>query len=329
MKALQLTLGLTTAIAILVGCAAPAGNVGSAQPPVQASRESSALGKNHALLYVGYGLGGVVMYDYATFAQVGQLSGFEGANGMCVDTAQNVYVTDYNKKKVFKYAHGAEEPEQTLDDSSGFGIGCAVNLRNGDLAVANQTLVSQECGDIVIYRGGSGTPTSYTTGSVCEDYNPAYNNAGDLFVAGTTNSGYGMAELPKGKKSFINMTFDHPPASPAGLQWDGAYLDVGSDVFEGTKESQVIYRFTVSGQNATLHQTVALAGMDGMYDFFLVKGGPGIKRPLPHRLVAAGSCCGSTPAVIAAYRFPNGGSPRRMFKYQIFPSSIVVSEDTP
>lgn len=312
------------AVALLVGCGAPVGNLAQPLPGQQLRANSKA--KKEALLYVGSGLGGVAMYDYATFAPDGQLYGFESANGMCVDPAQNVYVVDYNKKKVFKYAHGAEEPEETLGDPSGFGMGCSVNPQNGDLAVANQTLVSEECGDVVIYPGGSGTPTAYTTGNTCEDWDAAYDDAGDLFVAGRMTSGYyAMAELPKGKKKFVSMTFDTTPLYPSGLQWDGTYLDAGSDVFKGSVESQVIYRFMVSGQNATLHRTVSLHGMNGMYGFFLLRFG----RSVPQHAVAAGSCCGSTPAVIAAYPFPAGGAPHRKFTGQVFPQAIVVSKGAP
>lgn len=275
--------------------------------------------RESGLLYVSFGLGGVNIYDYATWTQVGQLYGFESANGMCVDADQNVYVTDYNKKEVFKYAHGAEGPEQALDDSTGFGIGCAVNPTNNDLAVTNQTLVSQDCGDVVIFAGGSGTPTAYTTANVCEDYNAAYDGKGDLFVAGTSTGGtYAMAELPSGETSFVNMTLDPAPTRPSGLQWDGRYLNAGS--------SAGILRFLVRGQTATAHHIVKLQGMNGMIGFFLPKFGPGIKDPLPRRVVTVGYGESSIPTVVGAYRFPAGGSARRTFTYQVFASAIVVSK---
>jgi hypothetical protein len=91
------------------------------------------------------------MYDFQTFAWMGELSGFKSANGMCVDDAQKV----------------AEEPEKTFDDSTGLG---------------------------------SGEPVTYTPSNICNDDSPAYDDSGNLFVAGAGTSGpSAMAELPSGQ----------------------------------------------------------------------------------------------------------------------------------
>ncbi|HEV3091427.1 MAG TPA: hypothetical protein VGX91_08315 [Candidatus Cybelea sp.] len=130
------------AAVLLAGCGASSADL--LQSPLSATRSSSVKrvpsnvqGQKEALIYVAYGLNGAVMYDYATMKPKGTLSGFESANGLCADAAQNVYVVDVNREAVYKFAHGAQEPEDTFADSGGFPVNCSVNPRNGDLAAVN------------------------------------------------------------------------------------------------------------------------------------------------------------------------------------------------
>jgi hypothetical protein len=231
------------------------------------------------------------------------------------------YVTDRKTRKVFKYAHGADDPEETLRDSKGYGIGCAVDPKTGDLAVANETLVSQACGDLLIYPSGSGKPIAYQAGYVCEGYSVAYDDSGNLFVAGTTYAAgrYAMAEHPFGKSAFVNVKLDHVPGDAAGLQWDGQFLDAGGLTRRGLSG---IYRYSVRAKRGHLNEIVRAYVKEHGLDFvaFWLP-----KVPFRSRVVAAGFN-GSPPALVGEYRFPSGGFPLRSFTYQHYATSIVISD---
>lgn len=268
-----------------------------------------------ALLYIAYGGGGAVMYDYRSWKPRGSLHGFKSANGLCVDKAQNVYVTDYTSEKVFEYAHGAESPEKSFDDSGGSGVACAVDPTTGRLAIANEMGSTQLCGNVEVYRRGS-TPTIYTAGAICLPFDAAYDDEGDLFVSGLNgNPGYyAIAELPFHKSSFVNVLVNRTLDYPGGLQWDGKFLDAGNTTGGSTS---IIYRFAIRGRRAHLAGTVTLQETNGQVGLYL----PAFGTPA-RRIVVCGQ---GGYATAEEYRFPAGGAPLRSLSYGIFPSAIAVS----
>ena len=63
--------------------------------------------KKSELLYVGDdSTNDVFVYDYKSGAQVGQLTGFDGPYGMCVDAKGDVYVANFDNGTTTEYAHG-------------------------------------------------------------------------------------------------------------------------------------------------------------------------------------------------------------------------------
>ena len=96
-------LSCSVTAAMLAGCSAwrsPAATSSGVLPTakslvIQPRFAKPAVNGATALLYVGYGLGGVYIYDYQTLAEVGQLYGFEGANGMYSST----HMERRNRKK--------------------------------------------------------------------------------------------------------------------------------------------------------------------------------------------------------------------------------------
>src|ERR1700677_3948961 len=56
----------------------------------------------------------VSIYTYPGGQLVGKLRGFYLASGQCVDSSNNVYITDYGMNRVFEYAHGNSKRLRTI-----------------------------------------------------------------------------------------------------------------------------------------------------------------------------------------------------------------------
>ena len=179
MRASLRALGALGFIAMLAGCA---GNGAALQPgavPPSASAVSHGPAarswmlpeaKNNDLLYVSDLLAQVVdIYTYHGHKLVGTLTGFFNPEGLCVDKAGDVYVTNDTSEgvhQITEYAHGATTPLRTLNDAQGRANGCSVDPKTGDLAVANFWGPTEGIGNVAVYRHASGTPTTYSNPNI-------------------------------------------------------------------------------------------------------------------------------------------------------------------
>jgi len=150
------------------------------------------------LLYVSdWDTNDVFIYNYASKALAGKLTGLRAPYGQCIGGTGHVWIAESGGFTVAEYAHAAETPTKRLQ-TAGYPIGCAVNHTNGDLAVSNFTGKSG-AGNVQIWKGGAGHPTTYTSSTLYYLWPPAYDDKGDLFVEGQAKNGiFSVAELIKG-----------------------------------------------------------------------------------------------------------------------------------
>src|SRR5580698_3780252 len=94
------------------------------------------------LLYVGDGVGGVLVYEYKapSFPIVGVLNEPSIPGGQCVDTAQNVFIPDSisDSRVIYEYAHGSTEPMQILGGMHDTPLACSSDPKTGNLAVLSE-----------------------------------------------------------------------------------------------------------------------------------------------------------------------------------------------
>ena len=112
-----------TAIAVLLsGCA---GN--SLETPPTATNAARALTAGHSwmgpdakkdtLLYASDSAADVVnVFSYPRGKLVGTLTGFQTPQGMCVDKAGNVFITNSGLGEILEYAHGGTTPIATISN---------------------------------------------------------------------------------------------------------------------------------------------------------------------------------------------------------------------
>jgi hypothetical protein len=189
--------------------------------------------------------GTVNIYSYPKEQLVGMLSGIDGAVGMCVDSAGDVFFPQRFADTVYEYAHGGTTPIATLNDGYESGT-CSVDPTTGNLAVGN--IASNFA--IFPYEGSGkfGTPTIYSAPSGFSSVNSVgYDNDGNLFFQGS-NCCNGTEEgwLPKGASSAEELNLSVTIGGPGQVQWDGKYI-----TFTDRLDAD-IYEVTASGSTGTV-----------------------------------------------------------------------------
>jgi hypothetical protein len=276
--------------------------------------------KTRDLLYVANSNGTVSVFSWPKLKQVGLLTGFEFPYPMCVDKAQDVYVTDSDANEIYEYAHGGTAPLKTLPDPGGDPDACSVDPTTGNLAVTN-LLKGSSAGNLEIYAGGTGTPTAYTDPNIFAYWFPAYDNKGNLFFNGFDPS-FGTVytdELQKGHNSLKSITLNQQIDFPGGLLWDGKYLAYGD------LTANIIYQFKMSGSTGTVVGSTSLGGATDVYQFWVT--GQNRAHPEGATLVGADANANSNTGAAEVWPYPAGGStPTKEVTQSLYaPQGAVVS----
>jgi hypothetical protein len=288
-----------TAIAILAGCG---GSQSVIDRPGSAAQTVNPNANSGALLYVmtDANIAYVVNYPSGKLARTLTFDDSGVGAGICSDTSGDVFITASSSGgTVYEFAHGGKTPKASLPDGSFYPRGCSVDPTTGNLAVTNNN--EPNCyngGNVAIYPGASGSPTTYTvSGFQCLNA-ASYDNQGNLFIGGSIGSGdFGIAELPVGASQFTNIALNEPVGCYGecdnSIQWDGEYVAIT----QPTKDhvSPTIYRVAVSGSNGTIAGTVTFKGVFGNHagEGSLIDGS---------RVVL-----GYHPGSIAIWNYPAGG----------------------
>lgn len=204
---------------------------------------------NNQLLYVSdAGRNDVYVYSYPKGKLVGTLTGFNFPEGECVDNSGNVWIVNTGTSQIagslIEYAHAGTTPIATLDDTGQSPVGCSINKRNGTLAVTNLQTASGGPGSISIYKKAQGNPANYSDPSFSEMFLLDYDDKGNIFVDGINKgSAFQYAELPRGSKTFKDITLNQNISYPGGVQFTHGYIALGDQL------NVVIYH--VSGSTIT------------------------------------------------------------------------------
>jgi hypothetical protein len=267
--------------------------------------------KTSDLLYVSDVTAQVVdIYTYGHgYKLVGMLTGFFNPEGLCVDKAGDVYVTNDTSEgvhQITEYAHGATTPIRTIDDPDGRANGCSVDPTTGNLAVADFWGASEGIGNVAVYPKASGSPTSYSIANIYYYYYCGYDDNGNLFVDGeTTGSDFGLGELPKGGTILNFIAVDQTIYLPGGVQWDGKYLAVGDQVAVKHNFTSTVYQFAINGSVATTVNTMVLTGSSQVAQFWIPRIHNGAKRHYGDRLIGPNQTGKDT----LIWDYPSGGNP--------------------
>ncbi|HEY2474081.1 MAG TPA: hypothetical protein VGI19_04695 [Candidatus Cybelea sp.] len=312
-----LSLGLCFGIALLAGCSGPqqgvtpAGLVTSAAAsrvrwpatsllarPDARHSWMNAEAKRRDLLYVADDLtNDVYVFSYPQGKLVGTLTGFAAPGGLCTDSHGDVFIPNAFYSNIVEYSHGGTMPIATLNDApASYPDSCAVNQRNGDLAVGNGASGDgQGRGGIAIYHGAAGEPSFRH--AMYHPYSCGYDPNGNLFVDGE-KAGYvdfQFGELAAGGMRYREIALNQPISLAGGVAWDGRAVAVG-DVYRAA-----IYQFSVAGARGKRVGSTPLTGTAAAWQFE-VDGG---------RVVVPNYDSGASE--ILSYDYPAGGAAIKAF----------------
>lgn len=306
----RITIGCLAAV-LLGGCGGGSTVVTPAAVPQ--SRATRPNYEVNPILYVGdLGKSQVDVLSYPQGKPRFTLTGFSTVNGLCTDFYGNVWVSDGHDGKLVLYPYNSSKAKRTLSDPGYYTLGCAVNLQNGDLAVAIQPMSSNP-GGVAIFRHAKGKPINLTGSEFFFPSWCTYDYKGNLFFDGSNVNGmFFFAELPRGSRTMRLISLPQQIEVAGGVQWDGRYVAV-DDQGAGYKGSTV-YEFSISGSTATETGTTPLDGSKDVIGFGLDG----------NRLI--GPNIGSSPNVMY-WPYPKGGKATKTLTGFTEPTVVVVAAE--
>ena len=199
------------------------------------------------------------VYNYKTGSQVGQLTGIDNPKNQCVDSKGDIFIASANGEngELVEYAHGGTTPIKTFD-TGGYAVGCSVD-RRGDVAVVNAGLTGESSGNLLVWRNGSGHPTSYKNSSCYYMLPPGYDDKGNLVLTGYSSDGFyvTVCELPAGGNTLRPLSFNQSIAGPGATMWDGSYITI-VDQSGGSAHEAMIWPSKLSGDELNSTEMVTL-----------------------------------------------------------------------
>jgi hypothetical protein len=236
------------------------------QPDYQPSWMSPDAKKQQLLYVSDQKTDDVYVYSYPNGKLVGTLTGFAAPYGQCTDKSGNVFITQFEASAVTEYAHGGTNPINTLDTPGVNPVGCSVDPKTGDLAVAD-FISDNYPGGILVFPHATGTPKAYQAPGMYYYFPPAYDDRGNLFVEveGPSSGGTVVMELPRGSGTLKALYLDVTIHFPGGVQWDGRHVDLVDQSFSASAGSG-IYQVNIKGKFGTMTGEFALPGSCGFSD---------------------------------------------------------------
>ena len=248
------------------------------------------------LLYISRPIDNTVdVYSYPKGKKVGEIGLSAAPFGLCSDAKGNVWVTMYGQ--INEYSHGGTQPISSIEDGTLYAVACSVDLKTGDLAVANEDGPSTEYGNLTVYKSASKPPVTYTNPQFIKYSSCAYDASGDLYVTGYGTAGtFVFAGLRAGAGSLEVIALSHTPQGAASVQWDGQYVAVSSP------DEGAILRFTFSGRRGQEQGSTSLEKFAKVVQFSFPIA-PTRKSKTAHRVIGSDNQYGAT----RFWRYPQGG----------------------
>ncbi len=273
------------------------------------------------LLYVSdEGANDVDVYAYPAGTRAGKLTNLAQPAGLCTDTFGNVWVVQSASSKITEFGHGGAKPITTLTISGARRLlGCSVDPTTGDLAVTDLGN-SKGGGSLWVFARAQGTPKNYRDPKISFAYFDGYDLAGNLFVDGLGRSSrFELAELPKGAAELIDIALYKSVGFPGGVRWDGGYVAIGDQNYEG-RQTSAIYQISVSGSRARVKGTTPLTGSCDVVQFTFGRTG-GKKGGRKNQVIGPDVCQNN----VGFYHYPAGGSATKTLNGFQYPVGATLS----
>lgn len=259
-------------------------------------------------------------FSFPRGKHVGTIKGLSDPGGLCTDRAGNVFVTDAGTQHIVEYQQGGSTPIRRIRDNGYGPNGCAINPRNGDLAVANYCAgareVSGECAGghpvaVTVFKRAGGAPHVYSNAAFEHFFFCGYDPHGNLFVDGLGNSGkHLLGELSDGGAK-LKVIRVKGMGYPGGVQWDGKYITVGN------YQAGIINRYVIVGSVGVIVGSTTLDGGAGTLQYWI-----------GHGAVFGATNIYSKGHILTSWKYPAGGAATKTYHIAHYNQLIgtVVSE---
>jgi hypothetical protein len=282
------------------------------------------------------GTDAIDIFSWPELKAKGRIGGLTLPAGECADASGAIWVANVGAYQIRRYSH-AGTLLSTLTEKYGFPSYCAVNKADNTLAVSNLQDVGPgyKPGQVLVYKSGTGNPSSLANPEQYFYFADAYDTAGNLFVVGRTYSRQTiLSECSAGSDTCHTIAITGATIYfPSVLQWykPGNYLVLG-DAQCGNTFATCLYRFSISGSTAKLLGETTLENHKGnpaciVYD-------PVVARSDNETFVAGGSDtirthgCNDVRPNLALWTFPGGGKPVDYnAKGLVQPFGAAISQD--
>lgn len=280
--------------------------------------------KTKDLLYItnldqnASGIYTVSVYSYPEGKLMGALrKDFSAPDGLCVDKKQDIWIVNNGfSEGAVEYRHGGKSPIATVERAEPNLVACAVDSTTGNLAITSYgTTNGTTAGSVSIYAHAKGTPKVYMDSEMSNMFHCAYDSKGNLYVDGLGHSEF--AELPKGKKTFKNITLKGGNIFyPGGVQVDGKYVVVGDQQYlGGSPPISAVYQTTGAG-GKIVGVTVLDPSVSQDVVQFWIQG---------NTIIGPNGAPGGHDA--GFYKYPAGGKPTKTITKGLHdPYGAVISE---
>lgn len=257
----------------------------------------------------------VVVYSFPYGKLVGTLNGLQSPAGECVDSRQNVWITETYASEIVEYAHGGTRPIAKLADKGRYPIDCSIDPHTGNLAVANIENVDNGQGSIAVYAHATGPPTERHYAKLYYPFFLSYDNARNLFVDGEGYDGaFVFGELPAGSRSFAKIALHQNFELAGGVFWDGLYVTIGDEA------AGVVYR--TKGAGGAIVGSTQLSGAQSLAQYAIPKLGSGKEDQQGTKLVGS-NLNGSS---VMLWNYPGGGPQTKTLTGLDAPFGAAVSK---
>jgi hypothetical protein len=332
MRRLRLDVGLFTAAALLGGCgslplSSSQGQGGALPIGEPAAPRAAYAGRGRSwmlpqaktrgsiLIYAAdENTGDVNVYDYASGAQVGTLSGFV-ADGGCVDAEGDVYLVDSGAGKLVEYAHGGTSPLRSYDPGGALE-GCSIDYK-GDVAITGSSP-----GRVIVYSKGHSRNGAIYSDTDCESVSPmGYDNKGNVIGVGEYDQVSVCGLLAGTRQERTLSTSGIAINFPNGTMWDGKYIVVGDQEATSGKDETGLNEATLSGHTLTsagetiLTDTCYRGYTDVLNPFVVGKKNTPVNTEQGKVVVGSNLYCfSSSSGGIEFWHYPKGGNPFKIYK---------------
>lgn len=255
----------------------------------------------------------VYIYALPSLKLKGTRTGFDFPEGECNDNAGHVWVTQNGSLPSIVKLSRTGSMLRTLTDP-GYPSSCAVDPTTGNLAVANSAAANSSAADIYIYPRAKSTPVAVSDPSMHSYFFAGYDNSGNLFADGVTESGgFVLSECAAGCVGSSMTTISISGGKiyfPGFVQWyaPGGYLAVGDQECNHLRQS-CVYAVSISGSSGTITGTTMLKNPKGNPVCDMVEGviNPVSGMNLLGADYESGTC--KDASTEDNWPFPAGGSP--------------------